>query len=145
MRCCERAAVHDLFNHAVQVDQLLSPSCKWSFCFVLSLALQARWLPDGPGKVFALGYCRPACLCLFQLRQRQDVCVCRHALHSPTLHTHTTANPASWAHTWLHGSHPQHATAGSAEMFHCTQVSKSIVVDSLEKKTVPENIATVPK
>lgn len=76
MRYYEQATVRDLFSRAAQVDQLLSPSCKRSFCSVLSLALRARWFPDGPGKVFALGYCRPASLCLFQLRERSRCWVC---------------------------------------------------------------------
>ncbi len=126
MRCYERAMVHDLFTHAVQVDRLLSPSCKRSFCSVLSVALRARWLPDGPGKVFALGYCRPACLFFSWGKDRDAMCVCvcvcmcvcerererewvsecKHESRSPTFCAHNSSSSS----TQLAGSHPWHST-----------------------------------
>lgn len=73
MGCYERAMGRDLFAHAAQVDRLLSPSCKRSFCSVLSLTLQAGWLPDGLEKLFSLGYCRAASLYLPKDTERERI------------------------------------------------------------------------
>lgn len=113
MRHFELPVVHDLFIHAARVDRLLSPSCERSFCSELSLAPQARWLPDGVGKVFALGYCRPACLHLSAQGTAQIQCVCARATQQPSESTNATLAAScpwrctavsdhwgSYKHTW---------------------------------------------